>query len=54
MVEKSSGKGVKTLRLDNGGEYASKEFEDYLKKMKGSVTNVPSGKQPKRMASLKE
>ena len=32
MVEKSSGEKIKTLRSDNGGEYTSKEFEDYLKK----------------------
>ena len=32
MVEKSSGEKVKTLRSDNGGEYTSKEFEDYFKK----------------------
>ena len=30
MVEKSSGEKVKTLRSDNGSEYTSKEFEDYL------------------------
>ena len=32
MVEKSSGEKIKTLRYDNGSEYTSKEFEDYLKK----------------------
>ena len=32
MVEKSSGEKIKTLRSDNGGEYTSKEFKDYLKK----------------------
>ena len=32
MVEKSSGEKIKTLRSDNGSEYTSKEFEDYLKK----------------------
>ena len=32
MVEKSSGTKVKVLRTDNGGEYTSKEFEQYLKK----------------------
>ena len=32
MVEKSSGEKIKTLRSDNGDEYTSKEFEDYLKK----------------------
>ena len=32
MVEKSSVEKTKTLRSDNGGEYSSKEFEDYFKK----------------------
>ena len=32
MVEKSSGMKVKVLRTDNGGEYTSKELEEYLKK----------------------
>ena len=31
IVEKSSGKKLKTLRTDNGGEYTSKKFSDYLK-----------------------
>jgi transposase InsO family protein len=31
LVEKSSGKRLKTLRSDNGGEYTSKRFNDYLK-----------------------
>lgn len=31
-VEKSTGIQIKTFRTDNGGEYTSKEFEDYLKK----------------------
>ena len=31
MVEKASGKKLKTLRSDNGGEYTSKMFEAYLK-----------------------
>ena len=31
-VEKSSGKELKTLRTDNGGEYTSRKFEEYLKK----------------------
>ena len=30
-VEKSSGHKVKTLRTDNGGEFTSTEFENYLK-----------------------
>jgi len=31
MVEKSSGMKVNTIRSDDGGEYTSKEFEQYLK-----------------------
>ncbi len=31
MVKKSSGKKLKTLHSDNGGEYTSKKFEAYLK-----------------------
>ena len=31
LVEKSSGRKLKVLRSDNGGEYTSAEFEDYLK-----------------------
>ncbi len=42
MVEKSSGEKIKTLTSDNGGEYTSKEFEDYLKKNVGGncMSNV--------------
>ena len=32
MVEKSSEKFLKALRSDNGGEYISTEFEDYLRR----------------------
>ena len=32
MVERSTERNVKTLRSDNGGEYISNEFENYLKK----------------------
>ena len=31
LVEKSVGKKLKTFRTDNGGEYTSNQFEDYLK-----------------------
>ena len=31
MVEKSTGQQVKNLRTDNGGEFTSNEFEEYLK-----------------------
>jgi hypothetical protein len=28
-VEKSTGRSIKCLRTDNGGEFTSMEFEDY-------------------------
>ena len=31
IVERSTGKKVKALRTDNGGEYTSSEFESFLK-----------------------
>ena len=31
MVEKASGKNLKTLRSDNGSEYTLKKFEAYFK-----------------------
>ena len=31
MIEKATGKQMKTLRSDNGGEYVAKDFEHYLK-----------------------
>ena len=31
VAEKSSGHKLKTLRTDNGGEFTSNEFENYLK-----------------------
>lgn len=31
LIEKSSGKKLKTLRTDNGGEYTSTKFTAYLK-----------------------
>lgn len=31
MAEKGVGESLKTLRTDNGGEYVSKEFEDFLR-----------------------
>jgi len=30
MVKNQTGQKVKVLRSDNGGEYTSKEFKDYL------------------------
>ena len=32
LVEKESGKQVKALRSDNGGEYISNEFKDFYRK----------------------
>ena len=32
LIEKSIGETLQTLRTDNGGEYASAEFHNYLKK----------------------
>ena len=32
MVERSTGRKLKALRTDNGGEYTSRDFETYLKK----------------------
>jgi len=32
-VENQTGRKVKVLRSDNGGEYTSKEFKDYLASM---------------------
>jgi len=29
LVEKESGKKIRTLRSDNGGEYVSQEFKDF-------------------------
>ena len=31
LIENLSDKKIKTLRSDNGGEYISKEFEDFCK-----------------------
>ena len=31
LIENQSEKRIKTLRLDNGGEYTSKEFEAFYK-----------------------
>lgn len=42
QVENETGHRIKTLMSDNGGEYVSLEFEDYLKKqgIKARRTNV--------------
>ena len=48
MVEKSSGMKVKVLRTDNGEEYTSKEFEQYLKKQ-GTQHELTVPKTPQKM-----
>ena len=47
MVEKSSGMKVKVLRTDNGGEYTSKEFEQYQKKQ-GTEHELTVSKTPQQ------
>ena len=47
MMEKSSGEKIKTLCSDNGSEYTSKEFEDYLKK-NGICNERPVPKTPEQ------
>ena len=47
MVEKSSGMKVKVLRTDNGGEYTSKEFKQYLKKQ-GTQHELTAPKTPQQ------
>ena len=41
LVEKSTGRKLKALRTDNGGEYTSAEFEAYLKKGVRHELTVP-------------
>jgi transposase InsO family protein len=31
LLEKSTGRSIKCLRIDNGGEFTSMEFENYCK-----------------------
>ena len=33
LVEKSTGRSIKCLRTDNGGEFTSMEFENYCKEL---------------------
>ena len=47
MAEKSSERSLKTLRSDNGGEYISTEFEDYLKD-KGIIHQTTVRKTPEQ------
>lgn len=51
MVERQSGRKVKVLRTDNGGEYTSQEFEGYLK-MEGIIhqTTIPGTPQQNGVA----
>ena len=36
LVEKQSGQKLKVLRTDNGGEYTSNKFEEFLKTERGT------------------
>ena len=47
MAEKSTGKNLKALRSDNGGEYTSLEFESYLKE-EGIVHQITIPKSPQQ------
>ena len=47
MAEKSTGKPLKTLRSDNGGEYTSLEFERYLKEQ-GIIHQLTIPKSPQQ------
>lgn len=38
MVEKQLGKGIKILRINNGGEYKSFEFNQFFQKWRNSMT----------------
>ena len=47
MVERSTGRKLKALRSDNGGEYTSEEFESYLK-MEGICHELTVPKNPEQ------
>lgn len=54
FTEKESGKSIKTLRSDNGGELIKKEFEAYLSKHGiQNQNNVPYTLQQNRVAERK-
>jgi hypothetical protein len=38
LVEKQLGKGIKILRINNGGEYKSFEFNQFFQKWRNSMT----------------
>ena len=44
-VENQTGKSLKCLRSDNGGEYVSKEFDDFLA-LKGIKRELPPPHNP--------
>jgi transposase InsO family protein len=53
-VENQIGKKILVLRLDNGGEYTSKEFEDYCTTMRiKKVLMVPYNPQQNGVAERK-
>lgn len=47
LVERSSNHKLKVLRTDNGGEYTSSEFEDYLSK-EGIIHEYTIAKTPQQ------
>ena len=47
MVERSTGRKLKALRTDNGGEYTSREFKTYLK-MEGIRHELTVPKNPEQ------
>ena len=47
LVKRSTGRKVKVLRSDNGGEYISKEFQNYLTK-EGIGHQLAAPKAPKQ------
>ena len=48
MVGKSCGMKVKVLKTDNGKEYTSNQFEEYLKQQ-GTLHELTVPKTPKKM-----
>jgi transposase InsO family protein len=54
LIEKQTGKQIKVLRSDNGGEFESHQFEDFCKEAMESRDNSQFPTIPSRMGSLKE
>ena len=51
LVEKSTGRSIKCLRNDNGGEFTSMEFENYCKEF-GIDRHKTTTYTPKKMELL--